>query len=532
MSLPHEDGNGRESYWIATTPSTSFAPLDRDGRADVVVVGGGIAGLTAAYLLSKAGLDVAVVDRERVAMAETGHTTAHLQVVDDTRLRDLVKRFGFEQAKARWDSHLEALRLIESICEQERIRCDLQRLDAYLFSPHLTDWRLLRDERRLARRMGYAADWADVEDVPFEARLALRFPDQGKFHPRKYLLALVERMRARGVRIHEGTEVVDVEPGRPAKVRTREGHVLSGDWVLQTTNVPFDMRVKLHSKLFSYRTYVLGARVPRGVFADALYWDTLDPYHYARVEPQGERDLVILGGEDHKVGADVDTRERYDRLEAFLSEATDDYDVVHRWSGEVIETADDLPLIGHARGQGENQLLATGDSGTGMTNGTLAGLLLAERVLGRGTPWDALFAPDRVTLEKGPLQEWVRENVDNTLHTLGTLLAPADVDDVADVAPGEGAILRRGLKKYAVSRREDGTLRAVSAVCTHLGCTVAWNASEASWDCPCHGSRFSPTGEVLHGPAFDPLKPVAPAEILGEGGATAAGRPVTRRREP
>lgn len=514
MTFPHASGNGRTSYWIDTTPATSFPPLTQDERADVVIVGGGIVGLTAAYLLSKAGRDVVVVDRERVAMAETGHTTAHLQIVDDTRLRDLVERFGVDVAKMRWDAHLEAVRLIEHVSAEENIRCDLQRLDAYLFSPHRRDWKLLRDEMRLARRIGYAAEKADPDDVPFDAKVAIRYPDQGKFHPRKYLLGLVDRMKRLGVRFYEGTEVTRIEQGRPATAHTREGHVLVGDWMLGATNIPFDLRVRLHSKLFSYRTYVIGATVPRGVFADALYWDTLDPYHYVRVESRGGRDYVIVGGEDHKVGSDVDTLAPYDRLERFLSQATDDYDVEHKWSGEVIETADDLPLIGSVTGLGDNELISTGDSGTGMTNGTLAGLMMAERVLGRGTPWDDLFAPSRVTLEKGPIKEWVKENVDNTLHTLDTLLGPGDVKDLDDIPAGEGAVIRHGFQKIAVARRADGTLTACSAVCPHLGCTVSWNSGESSWDCPCHGSRFTPEGELLHGPAPEPLAPVDVSKVL------------------
>ena len=519
MSFPHPEGNGRESYWIATTPSTSFQPLDRDAQADVLVVGGGIAGLTAAYLLAKAGKSVIVVDRERVAMAETGHTTAHLQIVDDTRLQDLVARFGMEKAKARWDSHLEAVRTIEQIVHEERLACDFKRLDAYLFSPHRTDGRMLRREIRLAREIGYAAEKADPKEIPFEAKHAVRYPDQGKFHVRKYLLGLVARMQQMGVRFHEGTEVTEIESGAPAKVRTREGHTLTGQWVLQATNMPFDRRFRMHSKLFSYRTYVIGAKVPKGIFEDALYWDTLDPYHYVRVEPQIDHDYVIVGGEDHKVGSDVDTLASYGRLEEFLSQATPQYEIVHRWSGEVIETADDYPLIGVVPGGADNELMFTGDSGTGMTNGTLAGLMMAERVLGRGTPWDELFDPRRVTLQAGPIKEWIKENVDNAAHLADTLLGPGEVDDVDDVEAGEGAILRKGLKKYAVARKADGTLVACSAVCSHMGCTVNWNRSETSWDCPCHGSRFTPEGEILHGPAADPLKPVALEEVTGEADA-------------
>ena len=518
MEAPHPTGNSRSlSYWIDSTPQTSYPPLAEDVDVDVAIVGAGIAGITAAYLLAKEGKSVVVLDRERIAMAETGHTTAHLQIVIDTRLSDLVPRFGFDYTKKAWDSQLESVRLIEQIARDERIECELTRLDAYLYTPHERERRLLKEERRLARKMGYECEWAETGEIPYrDAKHAIRFPDQGKFHVRKYLLGLVKRMQQLGVRFYEGTEVVEIESGTPAKVRTREGHTLTGQWVLQTTNMPFDRRFRMHSKLFPYRTYVIGAKVPKGIFGHALYWDTLDPYHYVRVEPKLDHDYVIVGGEDHKVGSDVDTLARYDELEKFLGQATEQYDVVHRWSGEVVETADDLPLIGQVPGSAENELMFTGDSGTGMTNGTLAGLMMAERVLGRGTPWDELFDPKRVTLEKGPIKEWVKENVDNTAHLLGTLLAPGEVDDVDDIEEGEGAILRKGMRKYAVARREDGTLAACSALCTHMGCTVSWNKSETSWDCPCHGSRFTPEGEILHGPAVHPLKPVEMAEVIGD----------------
>lgn len=516
MSFPHPSGNSRPSYWLETTAPTVYPPVQEDLRADVVIVGGGIVGITTAYLLAKAGKSVVVVDRERIATAETGHTTAHLQTVVDTRLQDLVPRFGLKGAKLGWDSQMEAVRLIESIARDERISCELERLDAYLYANEPGEEDALREEVRLARKIGYEAREADPGEVPYGAAFAIRYPDQGKFQVRKYLLGLAERAERLGVSFYEGTEVIGIDEGKPAKVRTRDGHTLTGDWVVQATNSPIAANEMIHTALYPYRTYAIGAYVPRGVFGSALYWDTADPYHYTRVEHGPDRDLVILGGEDHKVGAQENTEKAYGLLMSYLGRATPDFEVAYFWSGEVIETQDDYPYIGRAPGRGENELIATGDSGTGMTNGTIAALMLSERVLGRGTPWDELYDPVRVTTGRGAITEWIKENADNGAKLVGRALMRSTIDDIAEIEPGQGAIMKRGLKPIAVSRPSTGGLCAVSGLCTHMGCTVKWNHSEESWDCPCHGSRFTPKGEILHGPALKPLEPFDVGKLLDE----------------
>lgn len=521
MSFPHPDGNGRTSHWLATTPRTAYPRVEADERADVVVVGGGIVGITTAYLLAKAGQDVIVVDRERLATAETGHTTAHLQIVIDTRLADLVKRFGLEGAKKGWDSQAEAVRTIEEIARSERIACDLQRIDAYLYHPtapsgvseHVHGPETLQEEVDLARQIGYEAEMVSPDEVPFDAEAVVRYPDQGRFHVRKYLLGVARAAERLGVRFFEGTECVDVKSGTQARVKTREGHVLTADHVVQATNVPFTTRGRLDTKLFAYRTYVLGARVPRGTFRDVLYWDTTDPYHYVRFAGEADGDLLLVGGEDHKVGTETDTDVHYTNLESYLRGATADFDVAYRWSGEVIETEDDYPYIGTMPGQPDNEWVATGDSGTGMTNGTIAAVILSERILGRGTPWDELYDPRRVTLDVPSVKEWVKENARVGKDLVSGLLKPSEAKRLATLRPGDGALVRSGIKQFAVARAEDGTFHCVSARCTHMGCSVAWNKEGQSWDCPCHGSRFSPAGELLHGPAKDPLAPADAKEM-------------------
>lgn len=514
-----DTGNERLSYWIDTVPADEIqAPkLAEDAEADVAIVGGGIAGLTTAYLMAKAGKRVVLLEKKSLAMAETGHTTAHLQIVVDTRLKDLVPAFGLDGAKKIWDSQLEAVRLIEQIARDERIECELERLDAFLHTDKDDERDLLAEELRLARRIGYEAEWATPEDVPFPAKHAIRFPHQGKFHVRKYLRGLVAAATRHGARIHAGTEVASVKEGETARVETREGHVVKAKHVVHATNTPLWGSELFQARIDPYRTYVVGAYVPRGAFGNALYWDTNDPYHYTRVEAKGDRDLVILGGEDHTVGEMRNTDEAWGRLWQRLQEATAEFAPAYQWSGEIYETDDDLPFVGRAPGRRENEWVITGDSGTGMTNGTIGALMVSERILGRGTPWDELYDSTRPSgTKRGAIATAGHKLLRDAQRLVRRSVMRSEIDDVAELVPGEGAILKRRLKPIAVARLEDGTLTACSGVCTHAGCTVTWNHGEQSWDCPCHGSRFSPTGDVLHGPANKPLAKADLHDVLEE----------------
>jgi glycine/D-amino acid oxidase-like deaminating enzyme/nitrite reductase/ring-hydroxylating ferredoxin subunit len=424
-------------------------------------------------------------------------------------------RFGLEKTKAAWDSQAEAVRLIEDIVRRERIECEFKRVNAFLYTPTALHLGLLEDEVRHARQIGYAAESVDPAEVPFPALGAVRFPDQGKFHVRQYLLALAERAEALGVEIHEGTDVraiEDVDAGAHVELRTDEGRTVKADRVVSASNVPFDPAIELQTKLYPYRTYALSAEVPKGIFGEALYWDTLDPYHYTRVEPKPGYDVVILGGEDRKVGSEVDTGLHHNALRDYLQEAARTFSVLHEWSGEILETEDDLPYIGRVPGS-PNHFVITGDSGTGMTNGTIGAYMVSEQILGRKTPWDALYNPGRVTLSAGTALSYAKRRAQDLLEYGRAISKRSEVETLSEVEVGMGVLVRDGLQNIAVSRSEDGELHALDATCTHLGCTVRWNRLEQSWDCPCHGSRFDAKGRVLHGPAVDPLEEVAIREL-------------------
>lgn len=502
------------SAWEADTPLLEFPPLGEDLHADVCVVGAGIAGMTTAYLLAREGRRVVVLDDNTVGGGETGQTTAHLSSALDDRYQTLEQVHGEDGAKLAYHSHNAAIERIGRIVEEEGIDCAYRRLDGYLFlSPDKTP-DLLDQERDAAHRAGFI-DVDRVDRVPvatFDSGPALRFPRQGQFHPLRYLNGLASAIERDGGRIFTGTHVTEVEGGSPARVRTRDGRMVTADAVVVATNSPISDRFAIHTKQAPYRTFVIGARVPRGSVPTALYWDTLEMYHYVRLQDgsgvgDGTHDLLIVGGEDHKTGHADDAEDRYARLEAWTRARFPIDTVEFRWSGQVMEPADFMAFIGPDPSGAENVYIATGDSGHGMTHGTIAGILLTDQIQGRRNPWAALYAPTRKSFAKDSLKEFLTENLDVAVQYTDWL-RKGDVESVEQIAPGSGAVVRRGAMKVAVYRDAAGVVHERSAVCTHLGCIVQWNSEETSWDCPCHGSRFAPTGEVLNGPAPVSLRPI------------------------
>ena len=498
--------NGRTtSVWMATASMPPEPSLGSDIRADVCIVGAGIAGLTTAYLLAKEGKRVIVVDDGPTAGGETCRTTAHLVSALDDRFYHLERLHGAEGARLAAQSHAAAIDHIERIVNAEKIDCGFVRLDGYLFVPPGDDVAQLDDELQAAHRAGLT-DVSRVDRAPvasFDSGPALRFPRQGQFHILQYLQGVANAAKRDGVRIFNGTHVNRIEGGKEARVETDRG-VISAGAIVVATNSPVNDLVAIHTKQAAYRTFVVGARVKRGSVPQILLWDTPDPYHYVRIHSGDSHDVLIVGGEDHKTGQADDAEERFRRLQSWTEERfpqTEGFEF--QWSGQVMEPVDGLALIGRNPLDSDNVYIATGDSGNGMTHGTIAGVLLTDLIVGRDNPWARLYDPTRKTL--GALKEFVKENV-NVAAQYADLVTPGEIDDVSAIGPGEGAILRRGAKKVAVYRDERGALHERSAFCTHLGCVVRWNSMEQTWDCPCHGSRFQTDGHVVNGPAIRPLE--------------------------
>ena len=506
------DSGSTTSVWMATGEVPAGEPLRGDASADVCVVGAGIAGLTTAYLLAREGKSVVVLDDGPVAGGETCRTTAHLVNALDDRYYELERLHGERGARLAAESHTAAVDQIEETVAEEKIDCDFERLDGYLFVPPGDSTEQLGHELRAAHRAGLT-EVEYVERVPYDGYdfgAALRFPYQGQFHILKYMAGLAEAFRRRGGRLHTRTHAEEIKGGADAHVTTADGFTVRAGAVVVATNTPVNDLVAIHTKQAPYRTYVVGARVPAGSVPRMLLWDTPDPYHYVRsqsVRDGGDAyDVLIVGGEDHKTGQAEDFDERFRRLEEWTRErfpSVESFD--YRWSGQVMEPVDGLGFIGRNPGDAENVYVATGDSGNGMTHGTIAGMLIRDLILGRDNAWATLYDPSRISLRAGG--EYARENL-NVAAQYADYLTGGEVSSPDEVAPGTGAVMRRGLSKVALYRDDTGALHEFSAVCTHLGCVVAFNDKEKSWDCPCHGSRFSPTdGHPLNGPAIEGLSP-------------------------
>jgi glycine/D-amino acid oxidase-like deaminating enzyme/nitrite reductase/ring-hydroxylating ferredoxin subunit len=494
-------------YWSDSATLPKFAKLDRDEAVDVAIVGAGITGLTAAYLLTLEGRRVAVLERERCAAIDTGHTTAHLSMVTDERLVDLVKTFGRDHAQAVWDAGLAAISRIESMVGEVDAACDFAWVPGYLHAPPGASSReaagSLEEEASLAAELGFDAEFLD--EVPFVGGPGVRFNDQARFHPRKYLAAVARAIVDRGGMIFEHS-AADEFTTRPLSIRSN-GHTLTCTSVVLATHNPLVGTAGLagatlfQTKLALYTSYVVGGRVEKGSVPDALFWDTADPYHYLRIEPHHDHDFVIFGGEDHKTGQASDTGACFERLERTLLSMIAGIEVTHRWSGQVIETPDGLPYIGETA---EHQFAATGYAGNGMTFGTLAGMMAADFIAGRRNPWADLFDPSRKKV-RGGLWDYIKENKDYPYYLIRDRFAGAEGKSVRAVPRGAGKVLDINGQRVAVYRDERGNAVKRSAVCTHMGCLVDWNEAERTWDCPCHGSRFKPDGAVIAGPAESPL---------------------------
>lgn len=503
------DGATR-SIWTHAVPKY---PFPTDGlTADVCVVGAGISGLTAAYLLAVAGKKVIVVDEGPVGAGQTSRTSAHLASALDDRFTRVEKLLGVDASRTAYASHAAAIDQIEKIAADEKIECAFRRLDAYLFLGPTETMKFLEEERDAAHRAGFTTATI-VNEVPgLVLGPAIKYPRQARFEPMRYLIGLAHAINARGGLIFVGKRVIDVtgadpKKGEPCIVTFEDETKLRADATIVATNTPAPINdwAGIYTKQASYRTYMVGLKVPKDAIPDALYWDTIDPYHYVRLAKMDESgdDVLLVGGEDHKTGHAGANPERFEKLEAWSRERFPKLcEVVSKWSGQVQEPDDGMGFIGKAPTAGENVYCITGDSGMGLTHGTLGAMLCRDLILGKPNYWQALYEPTR----KEKNLEFVKENLDVAAKYID-YLTPGEIKDESQLPPNTGAIMRSGLKKLAVYKDDEGKVHKCSAVCTHLYCVVDWNDIEKSWDCPCHGSRFDPMGRVLMGPAVEDLKP-------------------------
>ncbi|CAN5740151.1 FAD-dependent oxidoreductase [soil metagenome] len=504
------------SLWLETAHPDRQPALTENAVADVCVIGAGIAGVTTAYLLARAQRSVILIDDGTPGCGQTGMTTAHLSNVIDARYTEMVRLHGVDGARLACDSHRSAIARIESICAQEGIDADFDRVSGYLCLSPEHDEEFLVQEMDAARQAGVEVEMLRRAPVDgFDSGPCLHFPRQAQFHPLKYLNGVVRAFTRAGGRLYGGVRAVKVTGGPLAVVETAGGQQITAKSVVVATNVPFIDLFAIHTKQAPYYTYVIGARLPAGAVSPALYWDTHDPYHYVRLQRMTNAelggddadpvDLLIVGGEDHKTAQASDAEERFGALEHWMRERFPAArQVEFRWSGQVMESQDGLAFIGRNPMDANNVYVATGDSGMGMTHGTIAGMLICDLIRGYPNRWTELYDPSRI--RAGAAGEFLKENL-NVVAQYASWVTPGDVTSLDEITPITGAIVREGISKVAVFRDEAGELHRRSAVCTHLGCIVGWNKAASTWDCPCHGSRFDAYGRVINGPASTDLGP-------------------------
>lgn len=496
------------SLWM-DGPTFEAPRLSGPLSADVAVVGAGIAGLSCAYELAKRGRSVVVLDRGGIGGGMTLRTTAHLASACDDWYAEVEKARNADSARLLHQSLAASIDRVEEIQRIEQIDCDFQRLDGYwVLAPDCPESRL-DEELEVCRRLGIPVENC-TEATPLHVAgmtRSLRFPHQARVHASKYVFGLASAIRNNGGRLFANTCVREIAPqSDKVLLKTADGHAVTADHAVIATNSPVHLKVALHSKQAPYRTYVIAGKIAKGRLKDALYWDTLDPYHYVRLQPlSADEDAVIIGGEDHKSGEADDGERRFAALEEWARSRMPALGAVsHRWSGQVLEPADFVGFIGRSP-DSERVFLVTGDSGQGITNGVVASLVIRDMIVDGSSPWAELYDPDRAIAKS--LGEYVSENL-TPLANFAEYLTAAGLSSAESLQPGEGRVFRSGMTKVAACRDKSGRLHVHSASCTHLGCIVHWNSAEQCWDCPCHGSQFAPDGTALNGPAVAALSAV------------------------
>jgi glycine/D-amino acid oxidase-like deaminating enzyme/nitrite reductase/ring-hydroxylating ferredoxin subunit len=501
-SMIKSDEGKTVSYWEASENLLNKRALDNSFETDVCIIGGGIAGLTTAYLLTQAGRQVIVIDDGAIGGGETCRTTAHLSNAIDDRIYRIEEWHGEEKTRLAVDAHTQAINEIERIIETEKIDCDFLRVDGFLIEAEDGEDDLNKEIDAVRRAGLMEVEFVEQSPIKdFDTGECLRFPNQGQFHVLKYLSGLVKAIEQNGGSIFSTTRAVEWMGEEAAIVKTANGQIIHAQSIVLATNYP--IMSKMFTKLPAYRTYVIGMRVPKDSIEKSLIWDTANPYRYVRIQPENDYDVLIVGGEDHRTGQAEDFDARFGRLVQWTQKRFPmAEEILYKWSGQFLETHDGLAFIGRFSGSEPNVYLITGDSGMGMTHGTIGGMLVSDLILGRDNPWVEVFDPSRLATQS--ITEAIPEIVSSTLPYVDWITG-GDVSTADEIKNGQGAIISHGTTKIAAYRDEEGKLYQRSAVCAHLGCIVRFNSLEKTWDCPCHGSRYGVDGHAINTPAFTGL---------------------------
>ncbi len=503
------------SLWQATTNKSKDSyinnrMLPQDEPFDVVIVGGGITGVSTGLLLQEAGFRCLLLEANTLCFGTTGGTTAHLNTILDTPYPTIIKNFGQEKASLVARAVREAIDLIRANCEKYSIDAELEKQTAYLFSQTDEQTEELEEIRKASLEAGLELEYTDHIPVDIKMQKALAIYDQAKFHPTRYVLGMARAFQDMGGRIIEQARVTDADNGEAITVFTEKGNITCS-YLIYATHIPPGVNI-LNTRCAPYRSYAMALTL-KGGYPDGLIYDMYDPYHYYRTQVIDGNPYLIAGGGDHKTGHMTNTQTCFLKLESYVR-AHFDVDVIkYRWSSQYFEPVDGLPYIGHLPGEPGNILVATGFGGNGMVYSGVAALLFRNLLLKSSEKYIHVFDPNRLKPVAG-FSNFVRENADVAKKWVGKFLPAEKLESFADMAPGEARVVKVEGETIALYKMDTGELMALAPTCTHMGCHVTWNNMEKSWDCPCHGARYSFDGTVLTGPADKDLEKINLAALV------------------
>ncbi len=491
------------SYWIDSTEKTKYPPLQEDIQVDVAIVGGGMVGITTGYLLKQEGIKVAIIESDSILQGTTGHTTAKVTSQHGLIYNKLKSKMGNEMAEIYANANETAIKVMEKLVKDKNIDCDFQQQSAYVYTQSDEYVQKIVDETKVAAALGINAHYLEETPLPFPVKAAVRFDGQAQFHPRKYLLALAKEIDGDGSYIFEETRAVDIEGDNPVVVITEKGKKVKANKVIIASNYPFYDKPGLYfARVYPERSYVLGVKI-KETYPGGMYITAEDPGRSLRSQKYKDGELILVGGEHHKTGHGKSTIVHYNNLRDFAEDTFTVQDILYRWSTHDCVTADEVPYVGQLAITTPNIFVATGFRKWGMTNSTVSAIILRDLIVEGTNQWSPLYNPSRFT-PMASAGKFIKENVDVAVNFVSGKLSPVSVEK--DININEAKIINVDGQRVGAYKDSEGNLHLVDTTCTHLGCELNWNDAETTWDCPCHGSRFTYDGGILKGPTVKPLK--------------------------
>lgn len=496
--------NNPQSYWIASKSAANYSALEDDIKVHIAIVGGGIAGISCAYLLSKEGEKPVILEADHILQGTTGHTTAKITSQHDLIYDKIKNQMSFEFAQEYAIANESSIQLIEKISNELIIDCDFQSESAHIYTNMDKYIEKINNEAETARSLGIKASVIDKMPFNIPIKAALRFDNQAQFHPRKYLLKLAEEIIKNGCSIYEQTRAVHMEKNNDSYIiTTGQGKKVTSDIVVIASHYPFYNKHAMYfTRIYTERSYVLAIK-SKEKYPGGMYLSYEDPGRSLRSIKTDNGELIMVGGESHKTGQGEDTTKHYQALAEFADNIFTVEDIPYRWSAQDCMTLDDIPYVGRYSSDTPNLYIATGFGKWGMTTSTASAMVLKDLIIKGESPWQDVYSPSRKTV-LASTKNFVVENLNVAGQIIDGKLSPLPND--SEVKIGEGKIIQMDGERAGAYRDDNGTLHLVNTACTHLGCELNWNSAEKTWDCPCHGSRFSIDGDIIEGPTVRPLK--------------------------